>query len=80
MYGLYIDNVKGICSPITDTMCVKYKKKIYYCFGLEKSGLLQLVSELLDKVQWVYEMQMMQEVTQIKKNCCIDKCYMMVIK
>jgi len=27
MYGLYIDDVKGTCSPITDTMCVKYKKK-----------------------------------------------------
>jgi len=38
MYGLYIDDMKGTCSPITDTMCVKYKKKIYCCFGLEKSG------------------------------------------
>jgi len=27
MYGLYIDDVKGTCSLITDTMCVKYKKK-----------------------------------------------------
>jgi hypothetical protein len=44
MYGLYIDDVKGTCSPITDTMCVKYKKKIkiYYCFGLEKVGLLHV--------------------------------------
>jgi len=45
MYGLYIDDVKGTCSPITDTMCVKYKKKIkkkIYCyFGLVKAGLLQ---------------------------------------
>jgi hypothetical protein len=80
MYGLYIDDVKGTCSPITDTMCVKYKKKkIYCCFGLVKAVLLQLVSELLDKVQWVYEMQKMQEVME-KKNCCIDKCYIMVIK
>jgi hypothetical protein len=31
MYGLYIDDVKGTCSPITDTMCVKYKKNIIYC-------------------------------------------------
>ena len=38
MYGLYIDDVKGTCSPITDTMCVKYKKKISCCFGLEKPG------------------------------------------
>jgi hypothetical protein len=80
MYGLYIDDVKGTCSPITNTMCVKYKKKMYCCFGLVKVGLLQLVSELLDKVQWVYEMQKMLEVTQKKKICCIDKCYMMVIK
>jgi len=78
MYELYIDDVKGTCSPINDTMCVKYKKKIYCCFRLEKVELLQLISELLDKVQWVYEMQKMQEV--MKKNCCIDKCYMMVIK
>jgi len=41
MYGLYIDDVMGTCSPITDTMCVKYKKKIYCCFGLEKAELLQ---------------------------------------
>jgi len=34
MYGLYIDNVKGICSPITDTMCVKYKKKFTIVLGL----------------------------------------------
>jgi hypothetical protein len=27
MYGLYNDDVKRTCSPITDTMCVKYKKK-----------------------------------------------------
>ena len=27
MYGLYIDDVKGTCSPITDMMFVKYKKK-----------------------------------------------------
>jgi hypothetical protein len=39
MYGLYIDDVKGTCSPITDTMCVK-KKKTFCCFGLEKAGLL----------------------------------------
>jgi len=39
IYGLYIDDVKVTCSSISDTMCVKYKKiKIYYCFGLEKSG------------------------------------------
>jgi len=68
MYGLYNDDVKRTCSPITDTMCVKYKKKKNYCcFGLVKAVLLQLVSELLDKVQWVYEMQKMQEVTQKKK-------------
>jgi hypothetical protein len=42
MYGLYIDDVKGTCSPITDMMCVKYKKKFYCCFELEKAGLLQL--------------------------------------
>ena len=30
--ALYIDDVKGICSPITDTMCVKYKKKILLLF------------------------------------------------
>jgi hypothetical protein len=68
MYGLYNDDVKRTCSPITDTMCVKYKKKKNYCcFGLVKAVPLQLVSELLDKVQWVYEMQKMQEVTQKKK-------------
>jgi hypothetical protein len=43
------------------------QKKIYCCFGLVKAELLQVVSELLDKVQWVYEMQKMQEVTQKKK-------------
>jgi len=42
MYGLYIDDVKGTCSPITDTMCVKYKKN-YCCFGLVKAGLLQKI-------------------------------------
>jgi len=42
MYGLYIDDVKGTCSPITDTMYVKYKKKkIYCCFGLVEAVLLQ---------------------------------------
>ena len=61
-------------------VCQVQKKKNYCCFGLVKAVPLQLVSELLDKVQWVYEMQKMQEVTQKKKNCCIDKCYMMVIK
>jgi hypothetical protein len=35
MYGLYIDDVKGTCSPITDTMCVKYKKKILVVLGLK---------------------------------------------
>jgi hypothetical protein len=34
MYGLYIDDVKGTCSPITDTMCVKYQKKIIVVLGL----------------------------------------------
>jgi hypothetical protein len=34
MYGLYIDDVKGT-SPITDTMCVKYKKKIIVVLGLK---------------------------------------------
>jgi len=42
MYGLYNDDVKRTCSPITDTMCVKYKKKKNYCcFGLVKAVLLQ---------------------------------------
>ena len=68
MYGLYIDDVKGTCSPITDTMCVKYKKKKtnLLLFWAWKVGLLQLVSELLDKVQWVDEMQKMHEVTKKK--------------
>jgi len=45
MYGLYNDDVKRTCSPITDTMCVKYKKKKNYCcFGLVKAVLLQLGS------------------------------------
>jgi hypothetical protein len=35
MYGLYIDDVKGTCSPITDTMCVKYKKKFAVVLGLK---------------------------------------------
>jgi len=38
MCGLYIDDMKGTYSPITDTICVKYKRKISCCFGLEKSG------------------------------------------
>ena len=38
MYGLYIDDVKGTCSPITETMCVKYKKKITIVLGLKKPG------------------------------------------
>ena len=46
MYGLYIDDVKGTCSPITDTMCIKCKKIYIYifycCFELEKAGLLQV--------------------------------------
>jgi hypothetical protein len=37
MYGLYIDDVKGTCSPITDTMCVKYKKKKLLLFLACKS-------------------------------------------
>jgi hypothetical protein len=65
MYGLFIDDVKGTCLPITDSMCVKYKKKLLL-FWAWKAELLQLVSEPLDKVQWVYEMQRMHEVTQIK--------------
>jgi hypothetical protein len=44
MYGLYIDDVKGTCSPITDTVCVKYKKKIYCCFGIVKAELLHFSS------------------------------------
>jgi hypothetical protein len=46
MYGLYIDDVKGICSPITDTMCVKYTKKILLLFWAWKAGLLQRPSGL----------------------------------
>jgi len=34
MYGLYIDDVKGTCSPITSTMCVKYKKNKKFTFVL----------------------------------------------
>jgi hypothetical protein len=43
MYGLYIDDVKGTCSPITDTMCVNYKKKKknLLLFWAWKAGLLQ---------------------------------------
>jgi hypothetical protein len=35
MYGLYFDDVKGACSPITDTKCVKYKKEIIVVLGLK---------------------------------------------
>jgi hypothetical protein len=42
MYGLYIDDVKGTCSPITDTMCVKYKKKILLLFWACKSRAVTL--------------------------------------
>jgi hypothetical protein len=35
MYGLYIDDVKGTCSPMIDTMCVKYKKKFTVVLGLK---------------------------------------------
>ena len=42
MYGLYIDDVKGTCSSITNTMCVKYKKnKNLLLFWAWKVGLLQ---------------------------------------
>jgi hypothetical protein len=41
MYGLYIDDVKGTCSPITDTMCVKYKKKITVVLGLKSRVVTQ---------------------------------------
>jgi len=37
MYGLYIDDVKGTCSSITDTMCVKYKEKNLLLFWACKS-------------------------------------------
>jgi len=35
MYGLYIDDVKGTCSQITDTISVKYKKKFTVILGLK---------------------------------------------
>jgi hypothetical protein len=38
MYGLYIDDVKGTCSPMIDTVCVKCIFFFYCCFGLEKPG------------------------------------------
>ena len=47
MYGLYIHDVKGTCSPITDTMCVKYKKKITVVLGL-KSRVVTLTISLTD--------------------------------
>ena len=37
MYGLYDDDVRRTCSPITDTMCVKYKKKKLLLFWACKS-------------------------------------------
>jgi len=40
MYGLYIDDVKGTCSPITNTTCFKYKEKIML-FLAWKAGMLQ---------------------------------------
>jgi hypothetical protein len=35
MYGLYIDDLKGTCPPMTDMMCVKYKKKFTVVLGLK---------------------------------------------
>jgi hypothetical protein len=43
MYGLYIDDVKRTCFPITDTMCVKYKKKITVVLGLKSQDVTHIV-------------------------------------
>jgi hypothetical protein len=54
MYGLYIDDVKGTCSPITDTMCVKYKKKNLLLFWACKS---RVVTKTLNIVTVIHPPQ-----------------------
>jgi len=55
MYGLYIDDVKGTCSPITDTMCVKYKKKLLL-FWAWKVGLLHNVMHSVHTILAINEL------------------------
>jgi hypothetical protein len=59
MCGLYINDVKGTCSPITDTICVKYKEKNFtVVLGLKSQvvtmSLCQLVNTLIEECLKLY--------------------------